>query len=291
MVGSVTLSDGRRFGYDEVGAPAGDPVLFVPGSGASSLNRPPAQEAARRGLRMVCVDKPGYGESTAKPGYSLKDLTDDITGLVDTLGWDRFAVLGFSIGGWQALALARQLPGRVTRVVTAACPAPTIADRRLLAAYHPQSVLWGLLRVLPPAQRAVVGRWVATHDVASLTTPSRSNPYSSGPDQQLLRTPEWRLVLEEDAPRVFGNGPDALLDDLNSAFRQPRLDPADVPQRVTVVHGAHDQVARPVVVEVLTELLPDATCHVIDDGGHWIHMTHAPLLLDAITGQEPGASE
>ncbi len=139
-------------------------------------------------------------------------------------------------------------------------------------------------------QKAVVGRWVATHDVTSLATPSRGNPYSSQPDQELLRTPEWRQVLEEDSPRVFGRGPDALLDDLNSAFRRPRLDPADVPQHVALAHGSHDQVSSLVVADVLTELLPNASRHTIDDGGHWIYMTHAPLLLDAITAQEPGTS-
>lgn len=98
-------------------------------------------------------------------------------------------------------------------------------------------------------------------------------------------------MLEEDTPRVFGKGPDALLDDLNSPFRQPRLDPADVPQHVAVFHGTHDQVSRPVVAEVLTELLPDATCQAIADGGHWIHVTHAPVVLDAITAQAPASSE
>ena len=57
-----------------------------------------------------------------------------------------------------------------------------------------------------------------------------------------------------------------------------------------MIHGAHDQVSRPVVAEVLTELLPDATCQVFADGGHWIHVTHALVLLDANTAQVPGAS-
>lgn len=66
---------------------------------------------------MIGVDRPGFGLSTFKPNRTIRDFTTDIRFLVDHLGIDRFALIGYSSGGPYALACAASMPERVTRAI------------------------------------------------------------------------------------------------------------------------------------------------------------------------------
>ena len=51
--------------------------------------------------------------------YSGHILSRDLVGLLDALGLDKVSVVGFSMGGGPALALAATMPQRVSRLVLA----------------------------------------------------------------------------------------------------------------------------------------------------------------------------
>src|SRR5437660_11899641 len=63
---TIRLSDGRRLGYAEFGDPAGPLVLWFHGSPGARRQVPVAgRDAAEHlGLRLVCVERPGVGNST-----------------------------------------------------------------------------------------------------------------------------------------------------------------------------------------------------------------------------------
>ncbi|MDE2018110.1 MAG: alpha/beta fold hydrolase, partial [Hyphomicrobiales bacterium] len=68
--------------------------------------------------RVVRYDKRGHGLSDAPPGpYSLADQTRDALGLLDALGVDRFAMVGVSVGGLIAQAVALEAAARLTSLV------------------------------------------------------------------------------------------------------------------------------------------------------------------------------
>jgi pimeloyl-ACP methyl ester carboxylesterase len=117
----VTLPDGRKLGYCTVGS--GQPVVYFHGTASSRLEVHLLKEFAEKaGLRLVGVDRPGYGLSTCRKRRSLQDFNGDINFLADHLGLKRFAILGWSGGGAFALAYLAQYPERVTRAVVADSP-------------------------------------------------------------------------------------------------------------------------------------------------------------------------
>ncbi|MBW8896528.1 MAG: alpha/beta hydrolase [Massilia sp.] len=65
--------------------------------------------------RMVAVDRPGNGHSTRAPDTpaDLKTQADALAALIDALGLERPLVVGHSLGGALALALALHHPQRV----------------------------------------------------------------------------------------------------------------------------------------------------------------------------------
>ncbi|MER6951482.1 alpha/beta hydrolase [Nonomuraea sp. NPDC000554] len=80
------------------------------------------------GICMLVHDRPGYGGSTRQPRRAVADVVADVRVLVDTQGWDRFAVAGVSGGGPHALACAALLSDRVTRCAVSACIAPPLVE-------------------------------------------------------------------------------------------------------------------------------------------------------------------
>lgn len=63
---------------------------------------------------LILPDLRGFGNSsTVDTPYTMEDMASDIAGLLDHLGIEQAAVAGHSMGGYVALAFARQYPGRL----------------------------------------------------------------------------------------------------------------------------------------------------------------------------------
>jgi pimeloyl-ACP methyl ester carboxylesterase len=121
----LRLADGRGLAWREYGDPDGAPCVYITGTPASGLAGAAFDEEARRaGVRLVSIDKPGYGASDFDPSRTLLSSAAEVRALADHLGIDRFAVLGQSGGGPFALACASALPDRLTTTVVASGLAP-----------------------------------------------------------------------------------------------------------------------------------------------------------------------
>jgi pimeloyl-ACP methyl ester carboxylesterase len=118
--GAISLPDGRQLAYAEWGTRSGPPVLLLHGAPGSRLFCPDYEATMSSGIRLVTVDRPGYGRSDPKPKRTLLSGADDVAALADSLNLDHFAVVGFSAGGPYALACAAKLAERVTGVYIAA---------------------------------------------------------------------------------------------------------------------------------------------------------------------------
>ena len=125
---TITLADGRRLGFDDVGDPIGAPVLYVHGSPDSRRARHPDDSIAERlGIRLVAVDRPGSGLSTAHPTGTVGSFADDAVALADHLGVRSWRPIAWSAGSVHALAIAARHPERVTRVAVVAGLVPFAA--------------------------------------------------------------------------------------------------------------------------------------------------------------------
>jgi len=72
-----------------------------------------------KGLRIVALDMAGHGHSAHRPvgaGYALWDYAHDVLQVAEQLGWQRFGLLGHSLGAIVSLVLAGSLPERITHL-------------------------------------------------------------------------------------------------------------------------------------------------------------------------------
>ncbi|QXH49852.1 alpha/beta hydrolase [Pseudomonas fakonensis] len=72
-----------------------------------------------KGLRIVALDLAGHGYSEHRPpgaGYALADYAHDVLRVAEQLGWQRFGLLGHSLGAIISVQLAGALPDRVSHL-------------------------------------------------------------------------------------------------------------------------------------------------------------------------------
>lgn len=113
----VRLQDGRALASVEWGDPAGEAILEFHGlPSPREADTVSGEFLQQRGIRRICVDRPGVGFSDPSPNRTLLDWPRDVEQLVDALGVEHFAILGVSGGVPYALACAMDLPNRVTSV-------------------------------------------------------------------------------------------------------------------------------------------------------------------------------
>lgn len=128
--GEMTLRDGRSLGYCEFGISDGIPVVYLHGWPACRLEACLYSEAAvALGVRLISIDRPGFGRSQFLPKRTLLDWPSDVRELAGHLGLDSFHLLGHSGGGPYAAACARELDDLLKGVAIVAGLSP-MSERR-----------------------------------------------------------------------------------------------------------------------------------------------------------------
>lgn len=120
--GTVSLGD-VSLAVSEAGDAAGRRVLLVHGFTADAREVADVLDPlAERGWHAVAPDLRGHGRSDHPAdlaAYSFEILAADVLALADHLGWDRFALVGHSMGGAVAQLVALAQPHRLTGLVLA----------------------------------------------------------------------------------------------------------------------------------------------------------------------------
>ncbi|MGH9125742.1 MAG: alpha/beta fold hydrolase [Acidimicrobiales bacterium] len=117
----VSLPDGIELSMAEAGAGAPRLLLVVHGfCGAKEDFTDWLDPLAALGWHAVTFDLRGHGASAHPPGeasYSLAILERDVANLVRHLGWDRFVLLGHSMGGMVAQLFALDHPAQLDGLI------------------------------------------------------------------------------------------------------------------------------------------------------------------------------
>jgi pimeloyl-ACP methyl ester carboxylesterase len=228
------------------------------------------QPAAASGVRLVAVDRPGYGISTPHPRQTFVSVADDLAQLGDSLRLDRFAVLGVSGGGSYAYAAAYALPDRVSRalVVSGAVP-PTRAELRR-AERDVRLMHWlgrsgRLLLPLLATQMRRAGGAIGTEQGWEQAV-RRMPP----PDRAQLgdrwRDPDFRSAYAADVAEAYRSTA-GFVADCRCLGRGLGFDPARVRVPVEVWQGTEDRNVIPAAVQRMAAAVPDCRLH-LRPGGH-----------------------
>lgn len=114
-------NEGAKIWYAAFGT--GEPVILLHGGLGNSGNWGyQVPELVENGYQVVVIDSRGHGRSTrdSRP-YSYTLMASDVLAVMDFLGLERASLVGWSDGADIALALAKDVPARASRVFFFAC--------------------------------------------------------------------------------------------------------------------------------------------------------------------------
>src|SRR5215468_10801284 len=111
---TMQLPDGRTLAFAEYGRAEGKVLIACQGYPGSRLEAVAfSTRAAQANIRVISLDRPGFGRSSFLDHRSFLDWPTDLLALTEHLRIDRFAVVGVSGGAPYALACAYRIPERL----------------------------------------------------------------------------------------------------------------------------------------------------------------------------------
>ena len=257
------------------GTPGGPPLLCLHGwldNAASFL--PLAPHLAE--FDLVALDLPGHGASAHRaPGYdyAFVDWVHDVLDAMDSLGWPQADLLGHSMGGAIASAVAAAAPARVRRLALLEALGPISgepgpAGQRLRDAVAARrAVATRPARIIPDLDTAVAARLAAsrmTDEAARLIVERNLRPVEGGH--------AWRSDPRLTLPSALRMAEDTV---------QSLLRAIEAPVLVIAADPSPPYFSA-AVREARLACLADGRV-VVFDGGHHLHMEQAaraaaPLL-------------
>ena len=249
----------------------GRPVLLVHGFTADSGEVAGVLgPLAERGWHAVAPDLRGHGRSdhpTDPADYSFELMAADVVALADHLGWERFALVGHSMGGAVAQLVALDRPERLSALVLASTFHGPVAGITMELVelgrwVVRESGMTGLAEALA-ARRAENPDSIAAFERLQEARPgyaeqSRARLEATSPDMWMALAP--RFVAQED--------------------RLDRLAKIDVPTAVIV--GELDSTMLD-DCRRLAATIPGATLTVIPDAGHVPQLEQPEAWWDALS--------
>ncbi len=111
----LTLKCGRKLAYCEHGVKEGLPVIFFSGAGfgRKCVPTPFMDLLERKDVRLITVDRPGYGSSDLHIGRTFVDWVGDVKQLMDHIGLERARFAAHSAGTPHLAAVCKFAPERV----------------------------------------------------------------------------------------------------------------------------------------------------------------------------------
>lgn len=271
---TVTTKDGRTLAYIEVGDPGGPLVIHNHGGPSSRLEAHLfADAASKHKLRLICVDRPGIGQSSPQDSRSYAGWADDMTAIADALGHREFGVTGWSEGGPWALAAAAYIdPARLRHVTNIAggCYG-AFGDNWAADRLSKADALGGFLALhFEPGFRLMYAALgiTAEHFRGSYFKEllKAVNDY----DRQILLRPGFESVFCDMSAECFAQGSEGLVRDSELLYRAWAFDVTKIERRVHIWQGLADTLVAPIINLTIADRMPGAVWHSVEEAGHFV---------------------
>lgn len=264
---ALPVGGGRLIGLAEYGDPAGVPTLYFHGVLGSRFEALLLDAPARElGLRIVAVERPGYGLSSPAPADGLARWGADVAALADALGLRRLALLGVSAGGPYALAAAATLGERVRAVTLVGSLGPVERDQSWLPLARGFFALARSAPLLLPLAAGVLVPWIRRDPLGFFAWFVRGVPQI---DRSALAGAGARQVFARSLPEGVRQGTPGVVRDLKLMVRPWDIDLSLIRAPVQLWHGAADRTVPPAIAQTLARALPTVEAHLLPDEGHF----------------------
>ncbi len=267
---TLRLEDGRLLGYAIYGDPVGRPVFYFHGFPGSRVEAQLADRvAARLGVRLIALDRPGFGLSDFKPRRTIFEWPDDVVKIADALGINRFATIGVSGGGPYAAACALRIPQRLTAVAIVCGLGPLDTPGGTDRMIRNNHLIFFLGRRLP---------WLARISLWRMAYQVRRDPEGMlgrlivalpGPDKAVLARPEIKITMKDNVVEAFRGGSRGAACELLLYTRPWGFLLKDIATQVELWHGEQDVSIPPTMGRYQACTIPNCRAIFYPGEGHF----------------------
>ena len=279
---TMELADGRTLAFSEWGDLRGRPVVLLHGKPVSRLCCPDVDATEAAGVRLITIDRPGYGRSDPRPDRTRLNWVDDYVELADHLELPPCPVVGWSAGGPYALACAYRLPERVSSIGLAGSLGLT-------------GEVLGALDEFSPEGRANYELFQRDRAAGIEAITRRRQSYAGDAwqavfteswgdaDDRLLARPDVLEAMKECLREGARQGSAGYVEDEIADAGPDGFTVADIRQEVHVwIGGADPQVSR-LHADYLVATIPRATLVSFPGEGHLFPFDHWGEMLAALS--------
>lgn len=285
---SLTLPDGRKLAYAEFGQLDGYPVLYCHAAPSARLEPLMIGEEVFRqyGLRVIAPDRPGIGGSDFQPKREFSDWVEDVVFLADTLGLEKFSVVGISGGSGYAAVCAARIPERLSKVVIAS--GPWQIDKEVVKAIgFPMNIMWRVaIRtpfLLPLFMKMMIKFMTQEPKENSKNNAAPPNDIMPAVDHAAMSQPERMDVYLQTLRETVKQGTKGAAWDIRMYVREWDFDPVEIQVPLVLFHGGLDRNVPLALVEEMENSLPDAHLVAYPEDGHVsTYINHADEIAKAL---------
>jgi 3-oxoadipate enol-lactonase len=253
----LRLSNGLALAYHVHGA--GRPVMFLHPIGTCGAFWDPLVKRIQDRCRCITVDLRGHGDSDVpRERFTLSDLADDVIELLRIESKNGAVLVGCSLGGMVAQALALKAPELLSGLVLADTGHRQTEESRKAVLQRAEDSLQGM----PAMLNSTLTRWFPARFLAL-----------NGPEVESCR--KWLL---DDDPVVFSWSWQAI-SELDFGDRL-----AEIHLPTLVIRGSADASSTRETMQAMAKLLPRSRYAEIEGAGHVAPLeqadSFAEILLD-----------
>jgi pimeloyl-ACP methyl ester carboxylesterase len=246
---------------NSIEAGSGPDVLLLHGLFGAAKNLGVIARALAKRRRVISIDLRNHGESPHDAEMTYPVMAADVAETAASLGITRALVIGHSMGGKTAMALALARPELVERLA--------VLDIAPVTYHHGyEAFVAGMRKIIPtPA----ITRHEADAALAGYVPEAAFRSFLLN-NLILGEHAHWRLGLEEIAAAM----PNLLRWD----------DPAAAPYEgpAVFIRGKNSDYVNADAEEMIKALFPQATIETIEGAGHWLHAEQPKAVVAALEG-------
>lgn len=273
---SIHRADGRRISWCEFGDLRGCPLIYCHGMPGSRFEGALfARATAVRGMRLIALDRPGYGDTSPLPARALGDEVMDVEAVVDALKVSRFDVLGFSGGGPHAMACAARLSDRVRRVglISTQAPLDRVGTEGMADGFRQ---MWDLAAAdFPAFEQALEGAVAAAGDAYELLL-GGAPPV----DRAILQSDSVSDPYRQSLAEAMRQGLAGMFEDARALASPWSFDVTELGQSTSIWHGVGDTNVPIGMGRFLERSLPDARLTEWPGAAHFETFRRQDEVLD-----------
>jgi pimeloyl-ACP methyl ester carboxylesterase len=268
--------DGRTLGFREQGDRNGFPVFFFHGTPGSRVMLPDEKPLHELKIRMITVDRPGYGHSDLQRNRKLSDWPNDLRQLADFLEITQFSLIGFSGGGPHAMACAIQMKDRIRAIALVSSLAPGGPKKQIwqlrlqifLSLHAPSLLSWGAW----PMYKVLQSNFEKYFSWGMSRLPVK--------DQEIGNQNEVREIFRKSFGEAFRNGGRGYTSELRLLCRDWGFSPGEVPMKIKLWHGRLDTFQS---YKILANEIRDCDAEILDEGHLLIFKYWKQILQSVLT--------